>query len=66
VNRLKTDIPGDLPTALGGDAARLKQILTNLVSSAIKFTDRGSVELSVRHLAANSWQYAPCSAMTLD
>ena len=36
-----------LPTAIVGDATRLRQIMINLLSNAIKFTDTGEVVLSV-------------------
>jgi signal transduction histidine kinase/CheY-like chemotaxis protein len=35
----------DLARPLLGDGAKVKQILINLVSNAVKFTDRGSVQL---------------------
>jgi signal transduction histidine kinase/AmiR/NasT family two-component response regulator len=42
------NICADMPTHLYGDDLRLKQILSNLLSNAFKYTQEGTVELGIR------------------
>jgi len=46
------DIDPDIPRHLIGDRMRLGQILINFATNAVKFTERGHVILSARHLSA--------------
>ena len=44
---LKTDISSDIPTTLNGDSQKIKIILTNLLTNAVKYTESGEIGFKV-------------------
>ncbi|HED34574.1 MAG TPA: response regulator [Gammaproteobacteria bacterium] len=49
-NQLKLDIDPRLPAVIKGDSVRIRQILSNLMTNAIKFTEQGTITIKIKVL----------------
>ncbi|MEK7394711.1 MAG: ATP-binding protein, partial [Fibrobacterota bacterium] len=51
---LETWLDPELPSAVLGDPLRLRQVLMNLVSNAIKFTENGTIRIEAKRMARSA------------
>ena len=59
---LDVELAPDLPNAIMGDEGRIRQVLLNLLNNAFKFTEKGSIRLSVEKVDRVS---GPCIRFTV-
>ncbi len=48
--QFEVEAAGNIPCTLFGDEIRIKQIITNILTNAVKYTEKGSVTLRVNYL----------------
>ncbi|MCE6950305.1 response regulator [Cereibacter sphaeroides] len=56
--RAEVTIAPDLPPAVTGEALRIRQVVGNLISNAVKYTDAGVVRLEVRRSGSGELTFA--------
>lgn len=55
--KIKVQYEPNFNANVNGDSLRLHQILTNLISNAIKFTDRGEIKISVKKVEQDLYRF---------
>lgn len=58
--QMVVDVRSTFPEQVFTDSLRLQQIITNLVSNAIRYTESGSIKLTCFLLTSDKWAIAVC------
>lgn len=54
--KFETEVDEQLPDRLFGDVVRVRQVITNILNNAVKYTDQGSVTFKVDGIRTNDTQ----------
>lgn len=54
---LNIEVDEKIPEVVVGDRTRLRQILTNLIGNAVKFSNEGLVEISIKTIEADTYYF---------
>ena len=63
---LKLDIDEQIPCELYGDEVRIRQIITNLLTNAVKYTREGSITLKIRSTRLPDTSYVRLDVAVVD
>ncbi|MCR5771522.1 MAG: response regulator [Butyrivibrio sp.] len=61
--KLIADIDETIPCVLNGDEIRIRQVVTNIMSNAIKYTDKGSITIKINYKKASEDEVDFCVAV---
>jgi len=64
--KLVTEFVGELPAEIDTDDVRLRQVITNLVGNAIKFTEDGEVKVSTRFVETSEENEKPMLEVSIS
>ena len=64
--QLKVSFDEDIPKRLYGDVSRLKQIILNLLTNAIKYTERGFIEFKVDSITKGDKLFSKFTRLELN